>query len=52
MMLIIVALGLLLGRLEGWPRLEALYQAFINATTVGYGDFHPPAKQERNYSRL
>jgi len=41
MMLIIVALGLLLGRLEGWPRLDAVYQAFITATTVGYGDFLP-----------
>ena len=41
MLLIIVVLGQFLGRREGWSRLDALYHAFIVATTVGYGDFHP-----------
>ncbi len=38
---IILANGLTIGRLERWKRSDALYHAFINATTVGYGDFRP-----------
>ena len=44
---LILSNGLLIGRLEGWRRGDAIYHAFINATTVGYGDFRPtrgPAK--------
>lgn len=33
--------GLIIGRLQGWSRGDAIYHAFINATTVGYGDFRP-----------
>ena len=44
MLLIIVILGHFLGKLEGWTRLDAMYHAFIAATTVGYGDFHPRKK--------
>jgi voltage-gated potassium channel len=40
-LLVIVTLGHFLGRLEGWSRLDSMYYAFITATTVGYGDFHP-----------
>ena len=39
--LIIVILGHFLGKIEGWSKADALYHAFITATTVGYGDFHP-----------
>jgi len=38
---LIVANGLAVGRLEGWCVGDSLYHAFINATTVGYGDFCP-----------
>ncbi|MEP4878354.1 MAG: potassium channel family protein [Tateyamaria sp.] len=38
---VIITNGLAIGRLEGWKRGDALYHAFINATTVGYGDFRP-----------
>jgi len=41
MLLTIVVLGHFVGKLEGWSRLDAMYHAFITATTVGYGDFHP-----------
>ena len=42
--LIIAVLGHFLGRLEGGPKFDALYQAFVTATTVGYGDLHPRKK--------
>ena len=35
---LIVLNGLSIGRVEGWKVGESLYHAFINATTVGYGD--------------
>lgn len=44
----ICLLGLAIGRIEGWGAGVSLYHAFINATTVGYGDLRP----ERGLSRL
>jgi len=41
MLTVIVLSGLIIGRLEKWPRLNAVYFAFVTATTVGYGDFRP-----------
>lgn len=38
---VIVILGLLVGKKEGWSISNAIYFAFITATTVGYGDFRP-----------
>jgi len=38
---VIAALGLRIGALERWTPSNALYFAFITATAVGYGDFHP-----------
>jgi len=35
LLLLIALIGLSIGRIEGWSRFDALYHAFINATTVG-----------------
>lgn len=44
----ITTIGLAIGRIEGWKLGKSLYHAFINATTVGYGDVKP----EQSASRL
>ncbi len=44
LILLISFMGYIIGRVEGWSWLDALYHAFINATTVGYGDFRPTKK--------
>ena len=44
LILCICFMGYIIGRIEGWSRYDALYHAFINATTVGYGDFRPTKK--------
>ena len=41
LVVLIVILGHLVGIREGWSRADSVYYAFITATTVGYGDFHP-----------
>ena len=41
LILLITIIGYVIGKKEGWSRLDALYHAFINATTVGYGDLRP-----------
>ena len=45
--LLISFIGYLIGRIEGWAIWDSLYHAFINATTVGYGDFRPSRKTSR-----
>lgn len=38
---IISLFGWIIGRIENWRVLDAIYFAFVTATTVGYGDIHP-----------
>jgi Ion channel len=37
----VVALGLVIGRLEGWSVQESIYFAFVSGLTIGYGDLAP-----------
>lgn len=43
-------IGYIIGRIEGWSCSDALYHAFINATTVGYGDFRPSKKLSKIFA--
>lgn len=45
--LIIVVLALIIGKREGWTGLDAVYFAFITATTVGFGDLSPKTRLSR-----
>ena len=38
---LIVALGLVVGLLEGWSVHESIYFAFVSGLTIGYGDLAP-----------
>jgi voltage-gated potassium channel len=49
---IIIALGLLVGRIETWTKFNAVYWAFITALTVGYGDLKPMNNTSRVLSIL
>jgi len=39
--------GIWIGKKESWSWSQALYFAFITATTVGYGDLHPTRHPSR-----
>jgi hypothetical protein len=41
LLLTIIALGLVVGWLEGWSVQESVYFAFISGLTIGYGDLAP-----------
>ena len=43
----VAAVGYVVGRIEGWATSDALYYAFVTATTVGYGDFRPTKKSSK-----
>jgi hypothetical protein len=40
---LIVALGLVIGLIEGWSVHESIYFAFVSGLTIGYGDLAPKA---------
>ena len=41
LIVLIVALGLVIGLIEGWSIQESVYFAFVSGLTIGYGDFAP-----------
>ena len=41
LLVIIVALGVVIGLVEGWPLQESIYFAFVSGLTIGYGDLAP-----------
>jgi hypothetical protein len=38
---LIIALGLVVGFIEGWSVQESIYFAFVSGLTIGYGDLAP-----------
>ena len=41
LLLLIVGLGIVVGRLEGWSLVDSIYFAFVSGLTIGYGDLAP-----------
>jgi hypothetical protein len=37
----IIALGLVIGAIEGWSVQDSIYFAFVSGLTIGYGDLAP-----------
>ena len=43
----IAALGLRIGAIEGWEPHDAMYFAFITATTINFGVVHPTTRRSK-----
>jgi len=44
---VMVAMGLAVALIEGWPLVDGLYFAFVSGLTIGYGDLVPMALLSR-----
>ena len=52
LLVLIVALGLIVGLIEGWSVQESIYFSFITALTIGYGDHTPKTLLTRTLAIL
>ena len=52
LLVLIVALGLVVGWMEGWRLSESLYFSFVSALTIGYGDLAPKTLLARSLAVL
>jgi hypothetical protein len=50
LLLLIAALGILVGLLEQWTLSESVYFAFVSGLTIGYGDLAPKTLLTRTLS--
>jgi Ion channel len=50
LLVLILALGLVIGLLEGWSVQESVYFAFVSGLTIGYGDLAPTSLLTRGLS--
>ncbi len=50
LLVLIMALGLIVGLLEGWSLQESIYFAFVSGLTIGYGDLAPKSLVTRALS--
>jgi len=41
LLVLIIALGVAAGMVEGWSMQESVYFSFVSGLTIGYGDFAP-----------
>ena len=48
----IVALGVVIGLIEGWSLHESIYFAFVSGLTIGYGDLAPKTLLTRTLAIL
>ncbi len=50
LLVLILALGLVIGLVEGWSVQESVYFAFVSGLTIGYGDLAPTSLLTRGLS--
>jgi Na+-translocating ferredoxin:NAD+ oxidoreductase RnfE subunit len=41
LLVVMVGLGIVVGRIEDWPLRDSLYFTFVSGLTIGYGDLVP-----------
>jgi hypothetical protein len=47
LLVVMVALGVAVGLIEGWPLPDSIYFTFVSGLTIGYGDLAPKALSAR-----